>query len=88
MTEELTALVERILQNNHDLLIVDETTPELRKVGIYAVKVFVQGMLTMSFGHQYRRIILDRVQQAPILAGYRTHPIKEEEINLHPHPFP
>lgn len=88
LTEELTALVERILQNNHDLLIVDETTPELRKVGIYAVKVFVQGMLTMSFGHQYRRIILDRVQQAPILAGYRTHPIKEEEINLHPHPFP
>lgn len=88
LTEELKALMEKILENSTDIFIVDETTPELQKVGIHAVKVFVQGMLTMSFGHQYRRIVLDRVKKAPILAGYRTQPIAEEDINLDPHPFP
>ncbi len=88
LSEELTELMNRLLDHHQDILIVDETPPELEKLGIYAVKVIVQGMLTMSFGHQHRRIVMERVQQAPVTMGYRKEPIAPEAINLDPHPFP
>jgi len=88
LTAELEALMNRILEHSQDILILDETTPELDAVGIKAVKVVVQGMLTMSFGHQYRRIVMDRVQKAPVLMGYRTEPIREDQLKMDPHPFP
>ncbi|ASS75448.1 hypothetical protein CIG75_10990 [Tumebacillus algifaecis] len=85
---ELTDLMDRLLEHHQDILIIDETPPELEPLGIRAVKVIVQGMLTMSFGHQFRRIVMERVQQAPVTMGYRKEPIAPEEINLQPHPFP
>lgn len=88
LTVELEALMNRLLENGADILILDQTTPELEAVGIKAVKVVVQGMLTMSFGHQYRRIVMDRVQQAPVRMGYRTEPIRKDQLKMDPHPFP
>ncbi|ARU62693.1 hypothetical protein CBW65_18200 [Tumebacillus avium] len=85
---ELTGLMNQLLEHHQDILVIDETPPELESLGIKAVKVIVQGMLTMSFGHQFRRIVMERVQQAPVTMGYRKEPIAPEEINLHPHPFP
>lgn len=88
LLQELKKLIERILIHNFDVLIVDQTTEELEQIGVKAVKVLVPGMLTMSFGHQYRRIILNRVKNIPVILGYRHSPITEDELNLDPHPFP
>ncbi|MBL0386966.1 TOMM precursor leader peptide-binding protein [Tumebacillus sp. ITR2] len=85
---ELKDLLDCFARLNHDVLIVDESTPELERVGIKAVKVFVMGLMTMCFGHQYRRIVVDRVQNGPVRVGWRKEPIPIEEINLDPHPFP
>jgi ribosomal protein S12 methylthiotransferase accessory factor len=85
---ELKELLDTLTRLHGDVVIIDETTPELEALGIRAVKTLVQGMLTMSFGHQYRRIVMKRVQEAPVRTGRRRSPIREEEINLFPHPFP
>lgn len=85
---ELKALLDRLAGLGLDVILLDESTPELERVGIKAVKVLVLGMLTMTFGHQHRRILLDRVQQTPVRMGYRKEPIAPHEINLDPHPFP
>jgi ribosomal protein S12 methylthiotransferase accessory factor len=87
-TEEVTTLMSTILSEAEDIFIIDQTTPELEKVDVKAVKVIVQGMLTMSFGHQYRRINKQRVKKAPVTVGYRGQEIKDQEINMYPHPFP
>jgi ribosomal protein S12 methylthiotransferase accessory factor len=88
LTEELKGIVERILQHHPDLIVADQTTPELSEIGVHAVKVLVPGMLSMTFGHQYRRPLLERIQYAPVWAGRREEPISPDEINLLPHPFP
>ncbi|WP_124728416.1 TOMM precursor leader peptide-binding protein [Staphylospora marina] len=85
---ELKELLDKLTRLHGDVVIIDETTPELEALGIRAVKTLVQGMLTMSFGHQYRRIVMKRVLEAPVRTGRRPSPIREEEINLFPHPFP
>ncbi|XEC96274.1 TOMM precursor leader peptide-binding protein [Paenibacillus tarimensis] len=88
LTVELEQLIYRLLETNHDVLLVDETTPELEQLGLKAVKALVPGMLTMSFGHQYRRIVPERVFQTPVRTGRRTEPITADEMNAYAHPFP
>jgi ribosomal protein S12 methylthiotransferase accessory factor len=86
--EELRGLLDTLLRHHGDVVIIDETTPELEEIGIKAAKVIVQGMLTMSFGHQYRRMVMERIKQGPVITGRRKTPIDERDINLFPHPFP
>ncbi len=52
------------------------------------VKSIVPSMLTMTFGHQNRRINFERIATAPVYAGLREKAISLEQLNLCPHPFP
>jgi ribosomal protein S12 methylthiotransferase accessory factor len=53
------------------------------------VKVIVPGMLPMTFGHGNRRVYgLPRLFSVPKLLGYRDEPLRPQDVNPHPHPFP
>jgi ribosomal protein S12 methylthiotransferase accessory factor len=88
LTVELERLVGRLLETNHDVILVDETTPELEALGLTAVKALVPGMLTMSFGHQYRRLVPERIRYTPVRTGRRSAPIAMSDVNPYAHPFP
>lgn len=88
LTEELEHLMSLIINETNDIYIIDQTTPELERINIKAIKVIVEGMLTMSFGHQYRRINRHRVKKTPVKVGFRKNEMRDEDINPHPHPFP
>ncbi|MGM9919762.1 MAG: YcaO-like family protein [Bhargavaea sp.] len=60
--------------------------PNLDRIGFVNVKYIVPEMLTMTFGHQNRRIIRSRVEKAILLKG-RGH-LDEEWLKRVPHPFP
>jgi len=53
------------------------------------VRVLIPGMLPMTFGHHLTRINgLERVRQVPVTLGYEKEPLRDDQLNPHPHPFP
>ncbi|MFP5114896.1 TOMM precursor leader peptide-binding protein [Bacillaceae bacterium C204] len=89
LTDDLQDILEVFRQINLDVIVVDQTTPELIRNGLYCVKVLIPGMLPMTFGQHLTRVTgLDRVLRVPMELGYSQQPLTFEQLNPHPHPFP
>jgi ribosomal protein S12 methylthiotransferase accessory factor len=89
LRDDLVDLLWRYLGNGLDVVVVDQTTPEHRGVGLACVKVIVPGMLPMTFGHHARRVDgLPRLYGVPYRLGYRSAPLTTADVNPHAHPFP
>lgn len=89
LTDDLRDILQVFRGLNLDVIVVDQTTPELRRNGLYCVKVLIPGMLPMTFGHHLSRLTgLERVFTVPVELGYAKQPLTPEQLNPHPHPFP
>ncbi len=88
-TAELKAVLEIFKRLQLEVIVVDQSTPETLRNGLYCVKVLIPGMLPMTFGHSFVRITgLERVLRIPMELGYAKQPLTLERLNPHPHPFP
>ncbi|GAA3404208.1 TOMM precursor leader peptide-binding protein [Paenibacillus hodogayensis] len=89
LTEDLKAMIDKFLRLHLDVIVVDQSTPELRRNGLHCVKVLIPGMLPMTFGYPFTRLAgLERALRVPSELGYTDRPLRPEELNAHPHPFP
>lgn len=88
LTEDLKSLLSAFRKIGLDVVVVDQTAPELADDGLYVVKVLVPGLLPMSFGHRFRRLNgLERLRRIPAALGYAERPLTADRINPFPHPF-
>ncbi|MGM0852453.1 MAG: TOMM precursor leader peptide-binding protein [Bacillota bacterium] len=89
LTEDLRDTLQKFRQLNLDVIVVDQSTPETKRNGLYCVKVLIPGMLPMTFGHHLTRVTgLERVLRVPMELGYVRQPLTPEQLNPYPHPFP
>ncbi|MEH7250188.1 TOMM precursor leader peptide-binding protein [Neobacillus niacini] len=89
LTDDLQDILQELRRLNLDVIVVDQTTPETIRNGLYCVKVLIPGMLPMTFGHHLTRVTgLERVLTVPMELGYSQEPLTAEQLNPHPHPFP
>jgi ribosomal protein S12 methylthiotransferase accessory factor len=89
LTDDLTATIDLFLSRGTDVVVVDQTGPEQTAGGFRCVKVLIPGLLPMTFGHRFRRVDgLPRLLSAPYELGYADRPLRTDELNPHPHPFP
>lgn len=89
LTEDLQDLLHVFRQLDLDVIVVDQTTSEIRRNGLHCVKVLIPGMLPMTFGHHLTRVTgLDRVLKVPKALGFVDRELSMEELNPYPHPFP
>ncbi|MFD6439982.1 TOMM precursor leader peptide-binding protein [Peribacillus sp. NPDC060186] len=89
LTDDLQDILQEFRRLNLDVIVVDQTTPEIKRNGLHCVKVLIPGMLPMTFGHHLTRVTgLERVLRVPVELGYAKQPLKLEQLNPHPHPFP
>ncbi|MCA0172904.1 TOMM precursor leader peptide-binding protein [Bacillus sp. RAR_GA_16] len=89
LTEDLNNLLQTFRHLNLDVIVVDQTTPEIKRNGLHCAKVIIPGMLPMTFGHHLRRVNgLSRVLKVPKELGYVDRELTAEELNPYPHPFP
>jgi ribosomal protein S12 methylthiotransferase accessory factor len=89
LTDDLQEILLKFRQLNLEVIVVDQSTPETKRNGLYCVKVLIPGMLPMTFGQHLTRVTgLERVLRVPMELGYREHPLTVEQLNPHPHPFP
>lgn len=89
LTDDLKHLLRTFRSLSMDVIVVDQTTPEMERNGLSCVKVLIPGMLPMTFGYHMTRLVgLDRVLKVPAKLGYADAPLRPEQLNAHPHPFP
>ncbi|QPA32501.1 TOMM precursor leader peptide-binding protein [Thermaerobacillus caldiproteolyticus] len=89
LTDDLQDILQKFRRLNLEVIVVDQTTPVIKRNGLYCVKVLIPGMLPMTFGHHLTRVTgLERVLRVPMELGYTKQPLTLEQLNPHPHPFP
>lgn len=89
LTDDLNQVLQAFRNLKLDIIVTDQSSSETLRNGLHCVKVLIPGMLPMTFGHQFTRLIgLDRVLEVPMKLGYADHLLSREELNPYPHPFP
>lgn len=89
LTDDLKDILQVFRRLNLDVIVVNQTRPEISRNGLHCVKVLIPGMLPMTFGHRFTRLTgLERVLRIPMELGYVKQPLTLEQLNPHPHPFP
>ena len=89
LKDDLQDILNKFRQLNLQVIVVDQTTPIIKRNGLFCVKVLIPGMLPMTFGHHLTRVQgLDRVLKVPVQLGFRKTPLSFEQLNPYPHPFP
>nr|WP_245402839.1 TOMM precursor leader peptide-binding protein [Peribacillus muralis] len=89
LTDDLQDILQEFRRLKLEVIVVDQTTPEIERNGLHCVKVLIPGMLPMTFGHHLTRVTgLERVLRVPMELGYAKRPLEFAQLNPHPHPFP
>lgn len=85
---DLRAAVSGVLDTGGDVLVVDQTMPELRRHGLHCVRVLVPGLVPMTFGHLNRRTRnLPRLTEGTGVPYPSLLPAGQD-VGAVPHPFP
>lgn len=89
LTDDLRSAISSFLQLDMDVIVVDQTSQETLRNGLHCVKVLIPGMLPMTFGYHLTRLTgLERVLNVPAKLGYANQPLRPDQLNPFPHPFP
>ncbi|WP_433347479.1 TOMM precursor leader peptide-binding protein [Micromonospora sp. CA-111912] len=85
---DLRRAVGDLLAAGLDVLVVDQSMPELTRNGLHCVRVIVPGLVPMTFGHVNRRTEgLPRLTDGTGVP-YGSQLLPGEEVGSVPHPFP
>lgn len=89
LTAELRSCLDLVHGLGMDTIVVDQTSPEQRAVGVSTACVIVPGLLPIDFGWRRQRALhLPRLRTAFRTVGWRDTDLRDDELHLHPHPFP
>lgn len=87
LTEELKFVMDQVLAVSEDIILVDISFPALGEMNLSCVKALAPGLHPITFGHQYRRASLMRINKAAKKLGHKEFS-RIEELNQFPHNFP
>ncbi|MFI5806005.1 TOMM precursor leader peptide-binding protein [Streptomyces sp. NPDC051561] len=89
LMDDLALLRDQLAGAGHDVITVDQTTPEQHRMGLHTVSTTVPGLLPLDFGWtRQRALLMPRLRTALRASGRRTDDLREDEIKVVPHPFP
>ncbi|MEV8532420.1 TOMM precursor leader peptide-binding protein [Streptomyces sp. NPDC051211] len=89
LREDLLRVVRELDDAGHDVIVVDQTTPEQHRIGLRTVCALVPGLLPIDFGWARQRApYLPRLRTAARRAGLRDQDLTDADIRMVPHPFP
>ncbi len=86
---DVAVCVAAVTGHGFDVVVVDQTAPEQRELGLHTVKVLVPGLLPIDFGtNRQRAPLMPRMRTALREAGLRDADLTPADLNPAPHPFP
>lgn len=89
LLEDVAVCRDELVAAGHDVIVVDQTTPEQDRIGLRTVCTIVPGLLPIDFGWSRQRApLMPRLRTAALRAGLRSTDLPDGEIRMVPHPFP
>lgn len=86
---DLRRVVDQVTAEGFDVLVIDQTLPEQRDLGLHTAHVLVPGLLPIDFGRRLQRApLMPRTRAALRAAGYADRDPGPDDLNPAPHPFP
>ncbi|MFD6183825.1 TOMM precursor leader peptide-binding protein [Streptomyces goshikiensis] len=86
---DLERCVSAVTAEGFDVVVVDQTMPEQRALGLHTVSVLVPGLLPIDFGWSRQRALgMPRMRTGLFTAGLRERALEPGDLNPAPHPFP
>jgi ribosomal protein S12 methylthiotransferase accessory factor len=82
---DLRLLVDRLADHGLDVVVVDLTTDEATRAGLWVVRAVIPGLQPLSFSHRARFLGHARLYDAPVRMGHRSW--AEPDLNPWPQPF-
>ncbi len=79
----------RAIENSGLSILIAHLTEqtELSNLPYKVVRVLIQGMIPMNFGHGIESLGLDRVRSLPVKCGLLDQATDADKLNRFPHPF-
>ncbi|MEU6539989.1 TOMM precursor leader peptide-binding protein [Streptomyces sp. NPDC047000] len=89
LLDDVTAVRDELVRAGHDVVVVDQTSPEQARMGLRTVCTLVPGLLPIDFGwNRQRALLMPRLRTALRRGGHRDHDLTDADLRLAPHPFP
>ncbi|MGW1542068.1 TOMM precursor leader peptide-binding protein [Streptomyces sp. NPDC002309] len=89
LRDDLERCVAAVVAAGFDVVVVDQTLPEQRLLGLHTFSVLVPGLLPIDFGWSRQRALgMPRLRTALREAGLRERDLEAADLNPAPHPFP
>lgn len=89
LSDDVALCRDELVGAGHDVIVVDQTTPEQERIGLCTVSTIVPGLLPIDFGWTRQRApLMPRLRTAARRAGLRPTDLTDGEIRMVPHPFP
>ncbi|MER5638918.1 TOMM precursor leader peptide-binding protein [Kitasatospora sp. NPDC002227] len=89
LLDDLRYCRDQLVGAGHDVIVVDQTSPEQRQSGLRTVCTLVPGLLPIDFGWTRQRALrLPRLRTALRRGGLRDSELTDNQFRLVPHPFP
>ncbi|HET8606104.1 MAG TPA: YcaO-like family protein [Gaiellaceae bacterium] len=88
VTAQIEALLDRIERAGSSAYAVDVTAPDVRRLGIHVVKTLAPELCALDVSHRARFLGGQRILDAACELGLLARPLRVDELNSDPHPFP
>ena len=89
LRDDVEAAVAAVTAEGFDVVVVDQTMPVQRALGLHTVAVIVPGLVPIDFGWSRQRALrMPRLRTALREAGRVSHDLADDDLNRAPHPFP
>ncbi|WP_078900688.1 TOMM precursor leader peptide-binding protein [Streptomyces sp. SBT349] len=89
LREDVERCVAAVTAAGFEVIVVDQTAPGQRELGLVTVSVIVPGLLPIDFGWSRQRALgMPRLRTALREAGLRDRDLTPADLNPAPHPFP
>ncbi len=85
-TEEIKHITSLLKDLNLNVLVKDVTTPDVRQLGFYSVKVFVPQLIPLAGSYPSYFLGGKRLYEVPKKMGFDS--LGYSNLNKYPHPFP
>ncbi|MGY3206130.1 TOMM precursor leader peptide-binding protein [Streptomyces sp. TE5632] len=89
LRDDVAVVRDELVRAGHDVIVVDQTSPEQERMGLRTVSTVVPGLLPIDFGwNRQRALLMPRLRTALRRGGHRDRDLTDAEIRRAPHPFP
>ncbi|MFD0225694.1 TOMM precursor leader peptide-binding protein [Streptomyces hirsutus] len=89
LRDDVAVVRDELVAAGHDVIVVDQTSPEQERAGLRTVATVVPGLLPIDFGwNRQRALLMPRLRTALRRGGHRDSDLTDADVVRAPHPFP